>query len=87
MRQAKFLFQKPRFFVLAAELTCPQLDTPKNGWKSNNESVLHATVMLGCNKGYRLVGDSSLTCMPDQQWNGETPSCKGIYIFKASWRF
>lgn len=36
------------------------------------------TVTLSCVQGFKIQGDSSLTCLPNGEWNYTTiPVCKG----------
>ncbi|KAI8513776.1 carbohydrate binding [Branchiostoma belcheri] len=65
---------------------CPNLTPPAKGsmtGSNTNRDVVHFT----CNKGYRLVGSSSLTCQSDGTWSGSSPTCRagqcpyGWYIY------
>ncbi|KAI8515636.1 hypothetical protein Bbelb_064490 [Branchiostoma belcheri] len=56
---------------------CPPLSNPLNGFVSGSNSygdVVHFT----CEKGYRLVGESSLTCLSDGTWNGQPATCTAV---------
>ncbi|KAI8513830.1 hypothetical protein Bbelb_081540 [Branchiostoma belcheri] len=53
---------------------CPSLSPPLHGSVSGSNSygdVVHFT----CDQGFRLVGKSSLTCLSDGTWNGNSPTC------------
>ena len=60
-----------------AELNCPKLQSPTNGWKSNATYFVDTTVNFGCNEGYELAGFSLLKCLPNRKWNGKAPICRG----------
>ncbi|XP_078665151.1 sushi, von Willebrand factor type A, EGF and pentraxin domain-containing protein 1-like [Branchiostoma floridae x Branchiostoma belcheri] len=53
---------------------CPALSHLTNGFIGGNESY-GDVVNFTCDPGYKLVGPSSLTCLPDGTWNGNSPTC------------
>ncbi|KAI8513809.1 hypothetical protein Bbelb_081330 [Branchiostoma belcheri] len=57
---------------------CALLSPPLHGSVSGSSSygdVVHFT----CEQGYRLVGKSSLTCLSDGTWNGNSPTCTAVH--------
>ncbi|KAI8490265.1 hypothetical protein Bbelb_320030 [Branchiostoma belcheri] len=50
---------------------CPLLSPLLHGSVNSYGDVVHFT----CEQGYRLVGKSSLTCLSDRTWNGNSPTC------------
>ena len=34
-----------------------------------------------CDDHYQLIGNATVVCQLDSQWDGEVPKCKGTYIF------
>ena len=68
----------PYTFAWFTELNCSQTETPINGWKSDEATVVNTTVIFGCNKGYILHGETLLKCLANQMWNGSVPTCQGI---------
>lgn len=65
---------------LLPEITCPELSTPRNGHKSSNDMVVETVVTFGCSLGYNMTGSSVLECQEGGNWNGTTPTCKGICV-------
>ena len=70
--------------------TCHDPGVPENGWRDGNlPFVEDETFYFGCNEGYRLQGDSSLTCYNGQWSNGgwnyvyRAPECKGKSLLKS----
>ncbi|KAI8483449.1 hypothetical protein Bbelb_387810 [Branchiostoma belcheri] len=56
---------------------CALLSPPLHGSVSGSNSygdVVHFT----CDQGHRLVGKSSLTCLSDGTWNGNSPTCTAV---------
>ncbi|KAI8483443.1 hypothetical protein Bbelb_387750 [Branchiostoma belcheri] len=56
---------------------CASLSPPLHGSVSGSNpygDVVHFT----CEQGYRLVGKSSLTCLSDGTWNGNSPTCTAV---------
>lgn len=58
------------------KILCSRLDTPVNGRIVNDPSYeVASTITFSCNSGYDLVGQSTLTCRTDGQWNLRPPTC------------
>ncbi|XP_041840984.1 sushi, von Willebrand factor type A, EGF and pentraxin domain-containing protein 1 isoform X2 [Melanotaenia boesemani] len=57
--------------------SCPPLSQPQHGFLqcSNGGASYKAECQVGCNRGYRLEGDSTLTCQANSQWSGPKPRC------------
>lgn len=60
---------------------CSNLHIPKNGFHNgtSEETFRLGTILVfGCNVGYHLVGDDTLTCSVYGQWSGSMPQCEEI---------
>lgn len=59
--------------------SCPPLSRPQHGFLRCNDggSSKRAECQVGCERGYRLDGDSRLTCQANSQWSGPQPRCVG----------
>lgn len=42
---------------------------------------VHSTIDFHCEKGHKLVGESSLVCQQDGEWSGDSPICECEKIF------
>ena len=62
------------FYVVKS---CPVLVAPTNGKKDSNDTSCNSTVEFNCDACYELMGNSQLTCLPNQTWSGEEPNCNG----------
>ena len=62
------------FYVVKS---CPVLVAPTNGMKDSNDFSCGSTVEFSCDACYELMGNSQLTCLPNQTWNGTEPNCNG----------
>ena len=56
---------------------CPVLIAPTNGTKDSNDTYCGSTVEFNCDACYELMGNSQLTCLPNQTWSSEEPNCNG----------
>ncbi|XP_056432175.1 sushi, von Willebrand factor type A, EGF and pentraxin domain-containing protein 1-like [Gadus chalcogrammus] len=66
--------------------SCPPLSRPQHGHMRCTEeggggvgggAPYRAECTAGCERGYRLEGDSRLTCLADSLWSGPQPRCVG----------
>ncbi|KAK9524849.1 hypothetical protein VZT92_017214 [Zoarces viviparus] len=57
--------------------SCSPLARPQHGFLRCSDGVAshRAECQAGCERGYRLEGDSRLTCQADSQWSGSQPRC------------
>ncbi|XP_047448268.1 sushi, von Willebrand factor type A, EGF and pentraxin domain-containing protein 1 isoform X2 [Mugil cephalus] len=57
--------------------SCPPLSRPQHGFVrcSEGNASYRAECQVGCDRGYRLEGDSRLTCQANSQWSGPQPRC------------
>lgn len=58
-------------------VSCPALNAPLDGRKFGSKYLVDHEVHFTCNPGFRLVGPSSVVCLPNGTWTGEQPRCKG----------
>ncbi|KAM9717511.1 LOW QUALITY PROTEIN: sushi, von Willebrand factor type A, EGF and pentraxin domain-containing protein 1 [Menidia menidia] len=58
-------------------LSCPLLARPLNGFLrcSDGGASFRTRCQVGCDRGFRLEGDATLTCLADSQWSGAPPTC------------
>ena len=42
--------------------------------KNSNDTYCGSTVEFNCDACYELMGNSQLTCLPNQTWSGEEPN-------------
>ncbi|XP_076439986.1 sushi, von Willebrand factor type A, EGF and pentraxin domain-containing protein 1-like isoform X2 [Babylonia areolata] len=59
-------------------VTCPQLSALHHGYVKGDHNTYGGEFMFICERGYRLVGQDSLVCMEDGQWDGVVPECQQI---------
>ncbi|XP_073647234.1 fibulin-7 isoform X4 [Tursiops truncatus] len=59
-------------------VSCPALSTPPDGRKFGSKYLVDHEVHFTCNAGFRLVGPSSVVCLPNGTWTGEQPRCRDI---------
>nr|XP_043878628.1 sushi, von Willebrand factor type A, EGF and pentraxin domain-containing protein 1 isoform X4 [Solea senegalensis] len=57
--------------------SCLPLSRPQHGFLrcSDGGASFRAECQAGCERGYRLEGDSRLTCQANSQWSGPQPRC------------
>ena len=65
------------FYVVKS---CPVLVAPTNGMKDSNDTSCNSTVEFSCDACYELMGNSQLTCLPNQTWSGTEPNCNGQWL-------
>ncbi|XP_062510209.1 uncharacterized protein LOC134186269 [Corticium candelabrum] len=65
--------------ILALEVFCPVLLTPNNGMQNTTNTASGTAVEFRCNECYELEGQRELSCLPNQSWTGEAPTCKVKY--------
>lgn len=55
--------------------SCPPLSRPQHGFLRCTEggASYRAECQVGCDRGYRLEGESRLTCQASSQWSGPQP--------------
>ena len=66
--------------ILALEVFCPVLLTPNNGMQNTTNTASGTAVEFRCNECYELEGQRELSCLPNQSWTGEAPTCKGMAV-------
>nr|XP_025724426.1 fibulin-7 [Callorhinus ursinus] len=62
----------------APPVSCPALNAPPDGIKFGSKYLVDHEVHFTCNPGFRLVGPSSVVCLPNGTWTGEQPHCRDI---------
>lgn len=73
------MVQDEERIILPSLLTvsCPALNAPADGRKFGSKYLVDHEVHFACNPGFRLVGPSSVVCLPNGTWTGEQPRCRG----------
>uniref|UniRef100_A0A2K5ERA7 p-selectin n=1 Tax=Aotus nancymaae TaxID=37293 RepID=A0A2K5ERA7_AOTNA len=68
--------------VSTPEVQCPALTTPGQGTMFCRHHLgtfgFNTTCYFGCNAGFTLIGDSTLSCRPSGQWTAVTPACRAV---------
>nr|XP_021553393.1 fibulin-7 [Neomonachus schauinslandi] len=62
----------------APPVSCPALNAPPDGRKFGSKYLVDHEVHFTCNPGFRLVGPTSVVCLPNGTWTGEQPHCRDI---------
>ena len=58
---------------------CSAPVVPDNGNVSYTSLSANSSVYFNCNTGYKLIGNTNITCLPNGQWsNASVPSCNTI---------
>ncbi|XP_013394148.1 sushi, von Willebrand factor type A, EGF and pentraxin domain-containing protein 1 [Lingula anatina] len=60
------------------QIKCPQLIAPNHGQMMVKEVEPRTQVTFSCDTGFTLLGNSSLVCLEDENWNGTVPVCQAI---------
>uniref|UniRef100_A0A3Q2PYT7 Sushi, von Willebrand factor type A, EGF and pentraxin domain containing 1 n=1 Tax=Fundulus heteroclitus TaxID=8078 RepID=A0A3Q2PYT7_FUNHE len=57
--------------------SCPPISRPQHGFLrcGDGGASYRTQCQVGCERGYRLEGDSTLTCQANSQWSGSLPRC------------
>uniref|UniRef100_A0AAV2KL76 Sushi, von Willebrand factor type A, EGF and pentraxin domain-containing protein 1 n=1 Tax=Knipowitschia caucasica TaxID=637954 RepID=A0AAV2KL76_KNICA len=57
--------------------SCPSLSRPQHGFLkcSKGGASYGVECHVGCDRGFRLEGESKLVCQANSQWNGTLPRC------------
>ena len=58
-------------------IVCPQPNATTGSVMVPDEELYYngQTVVINCDKGFRLVGNTTLTCNASGEWFGEFPQC------------
>ena len=57
-------------------VTCPVVTNPANGGVLSLSRAVGGLATYTCNPGYTLSGSSRRTCLPNEQWSGNAPTCQ-----------
>ncbi|XP_002131969.2 uncharacterized protein LOC100181304 [Ciona intestinalis] len=59
-----------------------KLYRPSHGTKScTNSDVTNSVCMFKCNRGYRMIGNETITCARTARWTSKLPRCERIKCF------
>ena len=62
-------------FPTALRCVIPLPAAPVHGRRNVTGLTFGSTVVYSCGTGYTLNGSSTITCMANSQWSGNTPDC------------
>ena len=48
-----------------------------HGTRNSNNTRVGSIISFACNRGYRLVGLTAISCNRDGNWTGRIPTCQG----------
>ena len=58
-------------------VSCPYVERPTNGRITGNPTYLvGSNIVIGCNPGFNLIGQATLTCRVDGRWSLDPPTCR-----------
>ena len=63
-------------------IRCPVPRIPLHGEQDIGSLVVGGRVIYQCNHGYKLIGNSVLTCLGNKTWSSMVPKCEKIYCEK-----
>ncbi|KAK7100185.1 sushi, von Willebrand factor type A, EGF and pentraxin domain-containing protein 1-like isoform X2 [Littorina saxatilis] len=59
-------------------VTCLPFPAPEHGQLSGNDVTFGGEIGVTCDSGYRLIGEETLTCMANGNWDWSVPACEQI---------
>ena len=62
-----------------AAVDCGTLTDPQNGEVTLTATTFMSTATYGCNSGYTLSGNGTLTCEASGTWSDTAPTCVRKY--------
>ena len=62
-------------FNIPACVKCPDLESPENGNVSLSSNAILTTALFSCINGYKVLGQSTLTCDESGSWDAQEPFC------------
>ena len=65
------------FVYFLSALGCKVLRDPLNGKVTISSTKTGGTAEYECNRGFQLLGDSTLICKSNGRWKGVVPVCEG----------
>ena len=57
-------------------INCDAISVPMNGMSDSSITTYGSTITFSCNIGYKLIGNDSITCQANKEWNGSVPTCE-----------
>lgn len=63
--------------ILLTEINCGELDGPRFGRVSFDNTLLGALATYSCDNGFILEGNRLRMCGSDGLWAGDPPMCSG----------
>ncbi|XP_076471109.1 uncharacterized protein LOC143301006 [Babylonia areolata] len=67
-----------RFQVYIQERNCPSLFVSDGHVTCNHGNLEGSECIVGCNTGYRVTGQSKLTCTGSRNWSASPPVCERV---------
>ena len=65
-------------------ILCDVPDRPYNGEIKGSGSGVDTVIDFTCHRGYEMIGDHRITCLPNATWSGKIPKCQGK-VTHATW--
>ena len=65
------------FLYFFTAIGCQTLRNPLNGKITISSTTTNSTAKYECNRGFRLLGDSTLVCQSNGHWKGVVAVCEG----------
>ncbi|XP_019613617.1 PREDICTED: CUB and sushi domain-containing protein 1-like, partial [Branchiostoma belcheri] len=62
---------------------CLEPTPPMNGGKQGSRNF-QGVMRFRCNRGYNLVGATTITCQADGTWRGSVPTCEAVQCLKPT---
>ena len=59
-------------------VTCGNSGIPANGFTYGSSFKFYDVLTFGCESGFSLIGNSSITCQANGHWSGNLPLCSHI---------
>lgn len=63
-------------FLRMTVVTCPEPEVPPGGVITGYDYNVHSSIEYTCDRGYLLVGRSSLECTSQGEWDEDPPACQ-----------
>ena len=63
--------------TLGTKKVCNYPGTPRNGTRNGTLFAVGSKILFSCKEGYDLTGDSEITCLRNNAWSGQRPTCHG----------
>ena len=62
--------------TIVSVVHCGLLEAPAFGTMSTNDTACGTKTRFACDECYDRIGNSSLTCLPNGEWDNLVPTCQ-----------